>query len=264
MSKIVVDLQEAKIIETPRAAGAPEFTSLQTTKKRGRFAKILGILGVSLAVVLLVGAVGGYFYWQHLKRTPQYSLALLVDAARRDDRKAIDELIDTDAIIDDFMPQITGKAVELYGRNVPPATLAKIEQVAAPLLPAVKIRARAEIPGLIREKMQKLDRIPFWAIALGAGRYVEIKQENDKALVAGKLQEQSGINLTLKRSDGKSGYIRWQVVGFKDEELAKQVAEKIGQQIILAAGKGGIKQTGEQFGVQNLDEVLKQFDGVSK
>ncbi len=261
MSKFVIDFKESqKVIETdvPWTASAPEFSGYQKPKKRGVFVKVLGVLAVLLVLVLIVGGVGGYFYWRHLKTTPQYSLALLVDAARRDDRKTVDELVDTDAVVDDFMPQITGKAVELYGRGLPPATLAKIERVAAPLMPAVKLRAREEIPNLIREKTQKFDKVPFWAIALGADRYVDITSENDKAFINSKLQERQ-LNLTMKRSGDK-----WQVIGVKDEELARQIAEKIGQQIITVANKGGIQKAGEQFGVQNLGEVIKQLDGIFK
>ncbi len=243
----------------PKMASAPEFSGYQKPKKRSVFTKVLGILAMVLVLILLVGAVGGYFYWQNLKKTPQYSLALLVDAARRDDRKTVEELVDTNAVVDDFMPQITGKAVELYGRGLPPATLAKIERVAAPLMPTVKLRARQEIPNLIREKTQKFDKVPFWAIALGADRYVDITSENDKAFINSKLQERQ-LNLTLKRSSGD----KWQVVGVKDEELARQIAEKVGQQIITVANKGGIQKAGEQFGVQNLGEVLKQLDEVFK
>ncbi len=263
MSKFVVELNERQKI-TPTdatkkaAASAPEFMSLQPPKKRSLFVKILGALAVSFCLVLVVGGIGGYFYWRHLKKTPQYSLALLVDAARRDDQKSVDALVDTDAVVDDFLPQITGKAVELYGKNLPPATLSKIEQVAAPLLPAIKARARAEISGLIRDKTQKFGSVPFWAIALGADRFVEITRAGDKAFVDSKLQERQ-LSLTMKQSGEK-----WQVVGVKDEQLAKQIAEKVGQQIILAANKGGLKSAGEQFGLQNLGDVIKELDGVFK
>lgn len=258
MSKFVVDLNESKNVET--AARPTEAANAPTPKKRGRLKKVLGGLGVSLAAILLAGAVGGYFYWQHLKKTPQYSLALLVDAARRGDRQAIDELVDADALVDDFMPQITDKAVELYGRNLPPAIISKARQIAAPLAPAIKIRARAEIPALIRDKAQKFDRVPFWAIALAAGRYVEITQQgNDEVFVGSKIQEQSALNLTMKRTGE-----RWQIVGVKDEELAESLAQKIGQQIIFAAKTGGIKQAGAEFGVENLNDLIKQLDGAFK
>jgi hypothetical protein len=263
MSKFVVELNEPQKAAPPNApkkeaASVPEFTSLQPPQKRSLFVKILGAIAISFCLILVVGGIGGYFYWRHLKKTPQYSLALLVDAARRDDQKSVDALVDTDAVVDDFLPQITGKAVELYGKNLPPATIAKIEQAVAPLLPAIKARARSEISGLIRDKTQKFGSVPFWAIALGAERFVEITRENDKAFISSKLQERQ-LNLTMKQSGEK-----WQVVGVKDEQMAKQIAEKVGQQIIFAANKGGLRSAGEQFGLQNLGDVIKELDGVFK
>ncbi|MEJ7701791.1 MAG: hypothetical protein WKF71_19420 [Pyrinomonadaceae bacterium] len=192
------------------------------------------------------------------KKTPQYSLALLVDAARRDDQAAIDDLVDTNAVIEDFVPQITDKAIELYGRNVPPQTIARVAQVAAPIMPAIKVRARAEIPGLIREKTKKFESVPFWAIALGAGRVLDVSQEDDKSFIKSKLQDRP-LELTLKRNDD-----RWQVVGIKDEELSRRVAEKIGQQLIVLAKNNGINKTGENFGIENLGDFLKEVEGIFK
>ena len=57
--------------------------------------------------------MAGCLYWRSLRSTPQYSLALLVDAAKRGDNAAVDSLIDSDAVVDDFMPQVTGES----GRN---------------------------------------------------------------------------------------------------------------------------------------------------
>jgi len=260
MSRIVVDLIEPKKSETmeTRQAGTPDFGEYQKPKKQSVFVKALAVSAILLIAVLLIGVVSGYFYWQNLKTKPQYSLALLVDAARRDDEQAIDEFVDTDAIVDDFMPQITGKAVELYGRGLPPSTIQKVAQAATPFLPAVKQRARAEISNLIREKTEKFANIPFWAIAVGAERYLDITQESDKAFVKSKLQERP-LEVELKRSGN-----RWQVVGVKDEELAKRIAEKIGQELITVAKKGGIKKAGERLGVSNLEDVLKNAEGIFK
>ncbi|MCA1623202.1 MAG: hypothetical protein LC768_13445 [Acidobacteria bacterium] len=260
MSGIVIDLIEPNKNETltVKQPDAPEFGDYQKPKKRSVFLKILGVLGILFAVVLLTGAIGGYFYWQNLKTTPQYSLALLVDAAKRDDQQTIDEFVDTDAVVDDFMPQITGKAVELYGRGLPPSTIQKVAQVAIPFLPAVKQRARAEIPNLIRERTEKFANIPFWVIAVGAEGYLDITQESDKAFVKSKLQDRP-LEIVLMRNGN-----RWQIVGVKDEELAKRIAEKIGQELITVAKKGGIKKAGEQLGVFNLEDILKNAEGIFK
>jgi len=258
MSKFVVDLEKQESTVAKTDIATPQFGEYQAPKKPSVFFRILKILGIALGLILIIGAIGGYFYWQRLKKTPQYSLALMVDAARRDDQKAIDELIDTDATVDDFMPQITGKAVELYGRNLPPATIARIAQVAAPVLPVVKQRARAEIPNLIREKTKKFASVPFWAIVVGADRFLDITQETEKAFVKSKMLDRP-LELTLKRSGDK-----WQVIGLKDEELARRIAEKIGQEIIALAKNGGTGKAGANPGVENLQEVLKQAQDIFK
>jgi hypothetical protein len=261
MSKFVIDLENKPQAEEPKVAQreTPPFLNEQSApKKRSGLIKALKIAGISLAAILLLALVGGYFYWQSLKSTPQYSLALLVDAARRDDQKAIDELVDTDAVVDDFMPQVTAKAIELYGRGLPPAVIQKVEQQAAPLMPAIKQRARAEVPNLIREKTKPFESFPFWAIAVGARSYMEIAQEGDKALIKSKIPDRP-LELTMKRNGDK-----WQVVGIKDDVLARKIAEKIGQSLIAAAQKGTLKKAGEQMGVQNLQDLQKNLEGLFK
>ncbi len=260
MSKFVVNLEnkQESQMPTPKKEGVPEFGNYQKPKETSVLMKILRILGAVLLFILIVGAIGGYFYWRNLKTTPQYSLALLIDAARRDDQKAIDELVDTDAVIEDFVPQITDKAVELYGRGVAPATINKLAQVAAPFLPALKERARYELPTLIREKTQKFNDIPFWAIAVGAGQYLEITQEGENAVVKSNMSERP-LDLTLKKNGDK-----WQVVAVRDEVLARRIAEKVGQELITVAQKDGIKKVGEKLGVSNLEDILKSSNKIFK
>jgi nitrate reductase NapE component len=258
MSKFTINLDEPKTSSTivSEKSDTPLFSEVKPPKKRSGLIKALKITGIALAAVLLVAVVGGYFYWQSLKSTPQYSLALLVDAARRDDQKAIDELVDTDAVVDDFMPQVTAKAIELYGRGLPPAVIQRVEQQAAPLMPAIKQRARAEVPGLIREKTKPFEGFPFWAIAVGAKSYMTIVQEGDKALITSKIPDRP-LELTMKRNGDK-----WQVVGIKDDVLARKIAEKIGQSLIAAAQKGALKKAGEQMGIQNLQDLQKNLEGL--
>jgi len=255
MSRFVVDInKQQKDIAQTRVV-APSFLENQTSpRKPSVFLKILKIFAIALILFLIVSGIGSYFYWQNLKKTPQYSLALLVEAARRGDQKAVDELVDTDQIVDDFMPQITDKAVELYGRGVAPSTIQKIAQVAAPFLPVIKQRARAEVPDLIREKTRQFESIPFWAIAVGAERYLDIINEGDKAFVRSKDQNRP-LEIALKRNGE-----RWQVIAIKDEVLARRIAERIGQDLITGAKNGNLKKAGEQLGVSNLEDALKNAD----
>ena len=91
---------------------------------------------------------------------------------------------------------------------------------------------------------------------MGADRALDIKTTGDRAEVSSKLPEQP-LELTLKR-DGDE----WKVVGIKDEALARRIAEKIGQEMISAASKGGIRKAGEQFGVGNLQNLLRELEDL--
>ena len=125
-------------IETPIALGG--YTS---TPRRSRFRKVLLVSASVIALIAVVSAAGFYLYWQSLKDTPQYSLALIVDAAKRDDQATVNRLVDIDAVVDDFLPQITDKAVELYGRGMPQDIIQRVARVAAPVMPAIKDRVLA-------------------------------------------------------------------------------------------------------------------------
>lgn len=254
MSRFTVNLNPSET-ETAKAASASP-VEIKEPKKRGVFAKILGVVAVFIVLILVIGGIGGFFYWQSVKKTPQYSLALLVDAARRDDKEQVAQIVDTESVVNGFLPQITDKAIELYGRNLPPKTISKVTQVAAPLMPAIKDRAREELPRLIREKTQPVENVPYWMIALGASQAVDIQQNGATAQIKSKMADRP-LELTMKRDGDK-----WKIVAVKDEVLAKRIAETIGQEIIALAAKGGINKAGERLGVENLQDVVKQLEGI--
>lgn len=257
MSKFTVDINAQTQEKATEIKKVPAFGAYQKPEKKSVFGRILKITALTLIAVLIIGAIGGFFYWRHLKTTPQYSLALLIDAARRDDQKAIDELVDVDAVVDDFLPQVTDKAVELYGRGLPPQTIARVAKVAAPMLPAIKERARAEIPQIIRDKTKRFEDVPFWAIALGANQFVTITNEGDKAFV-----ESNSENRPLKLTLRKNGE-RWQVIAIQDEEIARRIADTVGQEIIaIASGKN--KNGGNGLGIENLQDLIKKAEDILK
>jgi hypothetical protein len=236
----------------------PKFGTYQIPEKRSLFKRILIASGIFLLFVLVIGAIGGYFYWQRLKQTPQYSLALIVESAKKDDKLQIEQLIDTEAVIDDFMPQITAKAVEIYGRNLPQSVVAKVTQIALPMLPKVKEVAKAELPRVIREKTKQAENIPFWAIVLGSENILDVKVDGELAIVTSKIPEKP-LELKMKRSGDK-----WKIIALKDDKLATQIAQKVGQQILAIASKDGIENMGKKLGVEGLSDILKQLEGVFK
>jgi hypothetical protein len=214
--------------------------------------KALKVTLIALAAIVVVAGSGCYIYWQQQKGTPQYSLALIVDAARRDDSAQLDSLVDVDAVADDFLPQITGKAYEMYGRGLPQQRVGDLQRIAAPLMPAVKERARAELPRVIRERTEKFDNVPFAAMVLGADRYLDISVQGDTAEITSKIPNRP-LDLKMQRSGDK-----WKVVGIRDEKLAENIAQRVGQELIAVAKTGDIETAGQRLGVQNLQNVLKE------
>lgn len=223
--------------------------------RRSRLKKAALIAAGSLAAITLVGGIVSYFYWQSLKATPQYSLALIVDAAKRDDQATVNRLVDIDAVVDDFVPQITEKAVELYGRGLPPTIIQQVARVAAPVMPAVKDRAREELPTAIKQKTAEFGWVPFEAMVLGAGEYLDVAIDGDNATVKSLVPEQE-FEVRMRRT-GES----WKIVAVKDDKLATTIAQRVGQEIIAIATNG--PDSGRsRLGVQNINELLNEAEKI--
>jgi hypothetical protein len=195
-----------------------------------RFLKIGLVIVFSFVVV---AGVGLFLYWQYLKTTPQYSLALLVDAAKRDDTTLVAELVDSDAVVDDLMPQVVAKAVDRYGRGVSPSILGRALMATTPLMPALKERVRPELPNLIRRETQDLSTVPFPVLVMGTMQYLDIRTEGDTATVK-QTSKENALEIKMERNGNG-----WKIVGVRDEKFAGEIAHRIGQEIMaLAAGKG--------------------------
>ena len=229
-------------------------TETRTPARRSR--KIIWSIAGGLLCVVVAAVLGGYLYWRSFENTPQYSLALLVDAARRNDQSKVDEIVAIDTVVDDFLPQITGKAVELYGRGLTPQTIARVEKVATPVMPALKQRARAQLPGMIRKKTARFESVPFAAMVMGADRYLDIRPSGDSAVVTSKLPEHS-FEVRMQRNG-----TGWKIVSVRDDALATEIAQKVGQEIIAVATNGGASAAGEKLGIRDLNILLRQAEEI--
>ncbi|MEO5859269.1 MAG: hypothetical protein ABIR33_10005 [Pyrinomonadaceae bacterium] len=244
--------------------GSPQAVSKEMTVQlggyvvaapRSRWKKVILIVLGSLCSIALVAVMGFFLYWQSLRSTPQYSLALIVDAAKRNDQATVDRLVDIDAVVDDFLPQITNKAVELYGRGLPPSVVQQVARVAAPVMPAVKARARDELPVAIRQKTAAFGYVPFEAMVLGAGRYLTIKEDGDTATVTSLIPEHD-FEVRMKR-DGSE----WKIVAVKDDKLATNIAQRVGQEIIAIATNGP-NSGRSRLGVKNINDLLNEAEKI--
>ena len=206
-------------------------------------------LRIGLAVVALFAVfagIGFFAYWQYLKTTPQYSLASLIDAAKRDDANRVEQLVDSDAVVDDMLPQVMAKAVDRYGRGVSPALVARAVLASTPFMPAVKQRVRPEVWNLIRKETEGLSATPFPLLVLGADRYLDVRVDGDTAVVRKRNTENPGEIRMERNGTG------WKVTGVRDEKFAGEIAQRFGQEILsLTSGKNGI----------DVNSIVEQLQG---
>lgn len=230
-SRIVVDFEQPKQPEyrpTPQMNNMPPPINSVPKKRGGCILKgciVLVILSVIAAVVV---GVGGYFYWENYKSKPSYSLALLIDAAGRDDQKAIDELFDTDKVVEDYAAQVkeqAGKSPILIG---PLKQL--LEQYLKNNMTQIKQRAREEAKTRINEIGQVAQGKPFIIYALALPWVIDIKEEGDNAMATIKTPTNQ-IELRMQKNGD-----RWKIVGAKDDQAVNRIVERLLKD--LTSGKG--------------------------
>lgn len=204
-SRIVIDVEQAR--------------AQQPQKSKGRGRNILGMSAIVLGVLLLLLLGIGYAWWQNYKQGPSYTMALLVDAAQREDVKAVEELIDSDRIAEGFVPQVADKLSGGAGGAVRQQIEAALPQVK----PRVRETMREEVAGAMKGLAEKTGgRVPFIVTALGISRFADVKREGDAAATAAFQVQDRTTELMLERREN-----RWKVVTVKDDAMASGIAARI-------------------------------------
>src|SRR5713226_2282873 len=225
-NRIVIPLDKARADDRGRAR-AP---------RSGRAGRVLGFIAIVLVVVIIGAVLGGYFWWRHYQSQPAYSLALLVDAAQRNDGAEIDRLLDLDKITTDFVTQVK---VRVPGSQLLPA------QVEQTLTPKLKPTVRDELIKQVQRLTERAAGKPFPLVALAVPYFVDIKQNGNAATAEMKLQDEQ-IKLTML-ADAAG---RWQTVAIQDDKLAELIADSV-------------KNNLPRSPVQWQDVLEKQLKGLS-
>jgi len=213
-SRIVIDVARAQ-------------SEARSTKGRrfGRAGRALSVTGLVIASVVLLLLVGSYAWWQSYKKSPAYSLALLVDAAQRDDMGTVESLIDADRIAEGFIPQVIEKLAGANS-NVPPAARAQLTNALPQLLPRVREGVRDQMAASMKALSKNTSgRMPFALTALGMRSAADIREQGDAASVTVKAGDRP-IELTMRR-DGE----RWKVATVKDDQLAADISARLASSV---------------------------------
>jgi len=206
-NRIVIPLDKARADEQGRVR----------VRHSGRAGRALGFIAIVLAVVIIGALAGGYLWWRHYQGQPAYALALLVDAAQRNDGAEIDRLLDIDKITTDFVLQVRAR---LPGASTVGALLAA--QVEQNLTPKLKPTVRDELIKEVQRLTERAKGKPFPLVALAVPYLVDIKQDGNAATAEMRLQDEQ-IKLTMQ-ADAAG---RWQTVAIQDDKLADIIADNV-------------------------------------
>lgn len=184
----------------------------------GGIAKVLLI--IALILLLIVGglAAGGFFWWRSYQTGPAYALAVMTDAAQRDDTATVDSFLDVPKIGSDFTNQVRQR---VPGPSVPSSLLpSQIDAVKGAASSKLNVTIHEQLVKEIKQLTDVAAGKPFILVALAVPRFVDVKQTDKVAQATVNIKDEQ-IQLTME-TDGSTG---WKIVAVKDEKLAKMVAD---------------------------------------
>ncbi len=209
-SRIVIDVDRVRAEAQAKRA-----------RRFGRAGRVLGVTGLVVVGALLVLLVGSYMWYQGFKKSPPYSLALLLDAAQHDDVQAVEALIDADQIAQGFIPQVIDNLAGA-GSQLPPQARASLTATLPALLPRVRETMRDEIARALKGIGQnESSSMPFFVKALGVRQMTTVVERGDVATVTFRAGERP-VELSMRR-DGE----RWKLFTVKDPQLASDIATRL-------------------------------------
>lgn len=231
--RIVVPLGPPSGSAGARSARPPFTTPESTPRRKGRAGRVVAVLGLLLVALVLALAVGAFLWWQHYQTTPSYSLALLVDAAQRNDMPGVDKIVDTDKLVDHFAGQVMDKAAGRYGGALSGEVTKTIRARVPALLPQIKQQVRDALAARIKEISAKADQKPFFVIALAVPYFVNVTTAGDKASATANNHDQQ-VKMDLERSGDV-----WRVVAVQDDALVERMVDEVIKELpAIAPGIG--------------------------
>ena len=208
MGRIVVNFDPA----TGPAARQP---------KRRRWLRILAILALVVVAFIVIVAIAGFFSWRRFQASPEYSLALLVDAAQHNDQEQLAKLIDDDEVAKNMIASVNQKAVERYGGALNASTQQQIDKLMPTLLPRVKQTVHNEVANHLQQFLADSQPKPFYVLVALLPRLATITTEGDTAKVNASLTT-GKVDLTMHRDAD-----RWKVVAVNDDALVQRVTDSV-------------------------------------
>jgi hypothetical protein len=222
-------------------------------RKRGTRRGVGRLLLIIAVVLLLLGGgvvTGGYLWWRHYQNGPAYTLAILADAAQRNDTATVDGILDTDKVCDDFTTQVRQHAGGSVASAISSVWPTQPNSALLTLSPRLKQTVHDEMVKELQRLTEPAKGKPFILLALAMARFADIKEENNVAQVKVDIKDDH-LQLTMLPATQPDG-ARWRITAVQDDRLAKKIADDMTQNLPAAAG------------TQIQDEIHKQMDRIKK
>jgi hypothetical protein len=180
---------------------------------------VLGILALLVLIVVVVAAVGGFLWWRHYQSTPTYTLALMFDAAQRNDLAEFQKRIDDDEIAKNMSASVSQKAA---GRS------------ALGLNSSVQERVKQTIHDEVFQAMKQFAIAPeqrsFISIIGLVQSAMTVVTEGDTAKATGAMAGHP-VELTMRRDAD-----RWKVIDIKDDAIVQRVVDSVMKELPAIGG----------------------------
>jgi hypothetical protein len=205
--RIVINLDE------PKTAGA----------KRGgkglRWRRVLAILAMLVLVGVVVVAAGGFLWWRHYQSMPAYTVALILDAAQRDDLDAFQNRVDDEEIAKNMAAEVSQKAGARFAGN---SSMQQVIDNALPsLTPAVKKTIHDELLPVMKSFAAAPEQRSFISLVAAVSSFMTVTTEGDIAKATGRINGHR-IELTM-RPDAN----RWKVIKVDDDLIVQRVVDTV-------------------------------------
>jgi hypothetical protein len=220
-NRIVINLENQNEQGSPRRVGAP---------RKRVWPKVLAVIFVLIVVVIAAAGIGGFLWWRNYQTTPAYSVALIVDAAQRDDMVSFQARVNDDEIAKNMIARVSEKAAGRYGVALNGSVQKQIDALLPTLVPRLKETIHQEVAKEIKEFASKSEPKPFIVVALAVPRLMTITNDADNATVSASINDRQ-VELKMRRDND-----RWTVTEFNDDVLIQRVVDSVMKELPAIGG----------------------------
>jgi hypothetical protein len=194
---------------------------VKPVRKRRRWPRVLAIFAFVVLVFVVVAAVGGFLLFRRYQSSPTYALALMLDAAQRNDVAEFQKRIDDEAIAKNMTASVSQKAAARYGYALTSSIQQQIDSALTAQQPRVKQAVRDEFLNAMKAFAAAPEQRSFISLLGAVQSLMTVTTEGDSAKATGKM---AGHNLELALRRDADG---WKVIDVKDDLITQRIVDNV-------------------------------------